>query len=532
MAKNKIDSNKRVELLEQMGSIAKPNQTNRIAKAEFTGERTTNVWTDAIKSMNKPYGYDEFVTTVQLCRFFYRTEPVVSTVINKFVEIGINGLNFSKNNLTDNEFRVFTSLEPKLLDFAEQMAIEYLLSGLVAPEIGYSKINDKNYIFSLGVKKYSSLELPDSMWIRDPKSITIYTHWLSDKPTYYVKIPANIVSFIQNKGKFSDGKEDIELYKLLVDFYPEFVAAINKGLTEVPLENNLIFRRRYTSDNAYPIPYIASSLDALQHKRKLRRMDYSLIDKVISAILHVKVGSDDFPVTESEEDQGYLDELRSQMRMRGNTEQLMERIFQLFTNHTVELNWVFPDSSILLDVEKYSDINQEILFGLGFPRVLITGEAAKTGTSDPELAMIAPIKTMENFRKRIIEVIRNICREVALRNGFKNPPHVEFEALNLHSFKDFIEGLGKLYDASALSRTTLAKVYGKDFNEELDLLEAESKELKSRNLPGFGPTPFGSNQPAVAPTTGKPATGAPVPVKKKPAQPKTEATAGEVGENE
>lgn len=511
--KQEVDLQKRQEVLQ----VAEAIKSNRIAQAEFTGERVTNIWTDAIKSMNKPYGYDEFVQSVQLCRFFYRTEPVVSTVINKLVEIGINGLNFSKNKLTDNEFRVFTSLEPKLLEFAEQMAMEYLMSGLVSPEVGYNKVNDKNYIFSLGVKKYTSLELPDSLWVRDPKSLKIYSHWLSDKPTYYVKIPDDIISFIQKKGKFADGKEDKELYELLKEFYPEFVAAVNKGEREILLENDLIFRRRYMSDNAYPIPYIASTLDALQHKRKLRRMDYSLIDKVISAILHVKVGNDEFPITESAEDETYLNELRTQLRLRGNSEQLMERIFQLITNHTVELNWVFPESAILLDTEKYADINQEILFGLGFPRVLITGESQRSGASDPELAMIAPIKTMEDFRKKIIEVIRNICREVALRNGFKNPPQVEFQALNLHSFRDFIDGLSKLYDASALSRTTLAQVYGKDFNEELDLLTAENEELTSRGLTPFGPTPFGSN---AAPGQGVPpqagAKPAPKPAPKKP----------------
>lgn len=465
-----------------------------IAMAEF-GSTVTNIWTDARKSMNKPYDYDKYVETVNLCRFFYKTEPVVSTVINKLVEIGINDLVFSKNKLSDNEFRVFKAIKPKLLEFAEQMAQEFLLSGLVVPEVGWKKVNDKKFIFSLGVKRYSSLVLPDSMSIRDPKTIKIYTHWLEDQPSYYIKVPDEVVAFLKNKGKFADGKEDKELYENLKKFYPEFVKLVLSGQTEILLENDNIIRRKYTSDNPYPIPYISASLDALQHKRKLRRMDYSLIDKVISAILHVKVGSDDFPITESPEDQQYIDDLAAQLRMRGNNEQLMERIFQLVTNHTVEINWIFPNAEILLDPAKYNDINQEVLFGLGFPRILITGEASKTGTSDPELAMLAPLKTMENFRSKIIGVIKDICSEVSIRNKFRNAPEVEFAALNLHNFRDLIDGLKILYDASALSRTSLSKVYGIDFMEQVDQLETENTELTKRNLPLYGANPFSANSP-------------------------------------
>lgn len=472
-----------------------------VAMAEF-GSTTTNPWTDPLKAKDKKVDYDEFVKLNSLCRFFYKSEPVVSTVINKLVEIGINDLVFSRNGLSENEFRLFSALKPRLIDFSEQMAQEFLLSGLVVPEIGYEKNKDKEFIFSLGVKKYTSLILPESLTLRDPSTIKIKSTWFGDKPIYFIKIPEDIIKIITSKG--SKNAQEKEQYDSMVKQFPEFVKLVSTGVKEVPLENDNIIRRKYTADNSYPIPYISPTLDALQHKRKLRRMDYTLIDKVISAILHVKVGSDEFPVTDSEEDQAYLDELRNQLRMRGNSDQLMERIFQLVTNHTVEMAWVFPDAQILLNEKKYDDINQEILFGLGFPRVLITGEAAKTGTSDPELAMLAPVKTMENFRSKIIEVIRDICTEVSMRNNFKSAPIVEFAELNLHAFADFINALDKLYQASALSRTDLARVLGYDFLDQLEKLDAENQELTKRGLPTVGPNPFGSPANNTGGDTAKP----------------------------
>ena len=451
---------------------------------------STNPWKDPTKDIGKSVDYDDYAKTIDMCRFFYKTEPLVSTVVNKLVEIGINDLTISKEGLSDNEFRVFTALKPRLLEFAETLAQEYFLSGLVVPEIGYGPV-DKDTIFELGIKKYSRLIFPTSMWVRDPKSIKINTSIMSDQPSYYFVIPDDVVEFIKQKGKYSDGREDKELFAKLKTYYPDFVKYVLSGNTEILLDSKLIIRRKFSSENPYPIPYISPVLDALQHKRKMRRVDYSIMDKMLGAILHIKVGSDDFPITSSDEDAKVLEELRQQLNYRFMSDQYLERIFQLITNHTVSLNWVFPNTDLLRDVNKYDDINQEILIGLGFPRVLITGESQRTGTSDPEIALISPVKTMESMRRKIIRIIRDITRTVAVENNFK-PPRVSFKSLNLHAFKDFMEVLSKLYDSSAISRTSMAESVGYDIMDELDKLAAEKDELESRGLSGVGLQPFSS----------------------------------------
>jgi hypothetical protein len=207
----------------------------------------------------------------------------------------------------------------------------------------------------------------------------------------------------------------------------------------------------------------------------------------------VKVGSDLFPVTQSDEDQAIITDLRNQLMFRFNSQQNLERIFQLLTNHTVSLEWIFPDSQILLNTEKYRDINQEILFGLGFPQVLITGEAQRTGSSDPEIAMISPVKTMENFRRKIIRIISEVCKQVAELNGFKTAPQVSFTSLNLHAFADFMSALGKAYEISGISRTSFDEAIGYDFTDELSKLVEENTALQDSGLPEFGPTPNSRN---------------------------------------
>lgn len=458
-----------------------------LASSSYSVAASTNVWKDVKTFSTKSTDKDAYNEMVTLCRFFYKTEPVVSTVINKLVEIGINDIIISKKGLSDNEFRVFQSLKPRLLDFSEAMAQELLLSGLVVPEIGYGPV-DKEEIAELGIKKYSRLIFPISMWVRDPNSIQINSSLMSDSPSYYVIIPDEVVYFIKNKGKYSDGNSDPDLFAELKTYYPDFVKKVLAGEKQFLLDNKLIIRRKYLADSPYPIPYISSALDALQHKRRMRRMDYSIMDKVISAIMHIKVGSDEFPVTE--EDDSTFTSIRNQLQLRFQSDLNLERIFQLITNHTVDISWVFPETGLLSDDKRYDGINEEILFALGFPRVLITGETARTGTSNPEIAILSPLKTMDFIRRKILKVLKEICRVVAEENNFKVPASVTFKALNLHSFNEFMTSLEKLYNMSGVSRTSVADYLGFDFQDEVDKLETEKALIEDKGLSTFGEQPF------------------------------------------
>ena len=458
---------------------------------------STNVWQDAKTNQLKIVDKLEWDRIVTLCRFFYITEPVVATVINKLVEIGINDIIISKTGLSDNEFRVFTALKPRLLEFAETIAQELLLSGLVVPEIGYGPV-EKDEIFELGIKKYSKLIFPVSMWVRDPLSIKINSSMMSDSPSYYVIIPDAVRIFIRTGGTYPDGTKDVDLYNNIKTYYPDFVKKVLNGDILYLIDNKLIIRRKYLTSNPYPIPYISSALDALQHKRRMRRMDYSIMDKVISAIMHIKVGSDTFPVTSSEEDKEVFSDLRAQLGMRFQSDQNLERIFQLITNHTVDISWVFPDTSLLTESHRYDSINEEILFGLGFPRILITGEAVRSASSDPELAILSPIKTMEVLRRKILKIIRDICKTVAQENNFKVPT-VKFRALNLHSFVDFMAALEKLYNISGVSRGSVSEYLGYDFEEEADRLADEETVIAEKGLSPSGQQPFSANTGANKP---------------------------------
>lgn len=473
--------------------------SDKLAKATFLPNQNVsfvNPWKGTQVDKMEVLDLDTFEKLVNACRFFYRYDSLVSTVIDKLTEIGINNIEYDKSKLNENEKKVMDNLVPKLKEFAEQVSLEYLISGLVVPEIKYAPVSKKE-LKEWKIKRYDTLTLPVYMWLRDPTTIKINDALGITEPSYFYKIPEDLVFFIQNEGKYKDGTEDKELYQELLTYYPEFVQAVRDNKRFILLENKLIVRRKVVTDSPYPTPYLTSVLEALKHKRNLRRMDYSIASRVISAIQLFRLGSDEFPVTEDQEET--FDELRQQMYHRYSTNEDVERIFQLFANHTLQIDWVMPPVEALLDETKYREVNDDIIFGLGFPRILITGETSRSGTSNSEYATMSPVRTMENIRDKVLVILSDIIYNIWEKNGFRGEmPTLKFEPINLVSFGDLIEGLTRLYESGNLSRTHHAKAFGYDIDEEFRLKKEENDVMDEMGLEEFAPQPYspqpGNNQ--------------------------------------
>jgi hypothetical protein len=317
---------------------------------------------------------------------------------------------------------------------------------------------------------------------------------LGSKQSYYLKISDDMRYFIQSKGVYPDGSSDKELYVKLATMFPELVRAIQKGEDKVLIDNELIIRGKVLKDSPYPIPYMARAIEAMQHKRNLKKADYSVAARVINAILHVSIGSDEFPLTEDQEE--LVLDLQNKLKYnRTLANDDLERVFALFTNHVVKLNWVFPDITSLLDDSKYNSVNEDILIALGFPRILITGETQRSFSSDPNMATLAPTEAMRRVRDALMKIVDKVFMELSnLNSAIKTVPEVSFAPISLLSMSDFYSGIKELYSTGNLSRRSYAESFGFVFGEEMDRMESEEQQLRERNLPEFKPVPH-SNVP-------------------------------------
>lgn len=467
---------------------------DKLAKAAFMrnigSNSVVNPWTADDIDKLEVEDVKEFREVVDVCRFFYKRDPIASTVINKLVDIGITELEFEHSKLTPNQENIIESMVETLEEYAEAIALEYLISGLVIPEASYTAV-PKALLNKMGIKKYTSFVLPTDLWLRDPMTIKIKQVW-SSQPTYYVQVPDDLIHFIQNEGIYEDGTEDRELYLELLKRYPKFVTDIKAGKVEIKLENDLVLRRKVVSDSPYPVPYMYGATESMKHKRNIRRMDYSVASRVISAIQLIKVGNDEYPLTEDDDD--VLNNLKDEMFWRNTGGREIERIFQLFTNHTVEIEWVFPDMTSLLDDAKYKDVNRDIFYALGFPAILITGETERSSASEAEYAILGPLKTIKNFRKKILRIINSILEKTLELNGVKFDTQFRFSPINLQAMEVFYEVLTKLYESGNISRESYIEPLGFNLEDELSKLEQEKEQMDDMDLPEFQPTAF-SPQP-------------------------------------
>jgi hypothetical protein len=451
--------------------------------------------------------HDNYEKVIKDCRFYFRHDPLASTVIRKLVDLSINNLVVQPDGkATVTEKAIYNALEKDLIGFLRKAAFEFLITGLLVPEIKLTRISKSDLQYK-NIKRLESLMYPTSMWIRDSKDIEIKRPLITEKESLFLKISEEVLFFIQNKGEYPDGERDVELYKEIAKLYPEFVKQILAGKTKVLLENPLVIKSLALADSAYPIPYLYPALEALKHKRNLRRMDYSVAARVISAILHVKVGSDDFPLTEDQEDE--LTDLENKFKWRETlSTDDVERVFAFFTNHTVDLKWIFPEMEALLDDKKYDTVNQDIIVALGFPRILITGETERSFASDPQIATLSPLQTMQQLQRQLLPIAEKIFMEMKNYNKILTTyPIVKFKPINLMSLQLFYDGLSALYESGNLSRTDYTEAYGYDFRDTQEQRAEEDELMKELDVEEFAPVPH-SNEPnkpgATTKTTAKP----------------------------
>lgn len=445
--------------------------------------------------------HDTYVKIIKDCRFFFRHEPIATTVVTKMVGLAINDIIIPQNNISKTDYQVYASLKKDVIKFLRKASLEFLTTGLVVPEITLEVISKKE-LREKGIQRLERLLYPTKMWLRDSQDITIKRPFITDEESYFLNVPDDVIFFIQNKGTYSDGSKDKELYAEIARLYPDFIQKILSGETKILLDNPLIIKSTILSDSQYPIPFLYPGLESFKHKRNLRRMDYSIASRVISAILHVTAGNDNFPLTEDQQD--FLDDLESKFHWReGFNMNDIERVFTLFTNHTVTLNWIFPDVEALLNDKKYDAVNKDIILALGFPRILITGETEKSFTSDPEIATLSPASTMEVMRDELMPIINKVFYEVKEQNNLGGVlPEIKFKPINLLGLRLFYEGIIKLYETGNLSRESFAESYGFTLSEELNKKVEEKEMMKELglDLPTAGEPP-----PVVPGAPGKPA---------------------------
>jgi len=199
---------------------------------------------------------------------------------------------------------------------------------------------------------------------------------------------------------------------------------------------------------------------------------------VIAAIQLIKLGSDEFPTI----DESDFDYIKEQMNYRTNKGQA-EKIFQLFANHTLSIEWVAPDTAAMLNRDKYSSVDDDIIAGFGFPRTLITGETLRSNVEGgSDIATFSPIATLESIRFKLLAWTNDLYEEVRDKNKFKSIPIPSFSPMKLYSLVDLNVITRDLYKEGSLSRKTRLQLQGIDQDTEMERIKEEDTAYKENDI--------------------------------------------------
>lgn len=451
----------------------------RIAKAQSTItptflETTNNIIGNNTGRKIVPGYYDgtaklgNYHDDIKLCRWFYTFDPIAGTVTNRMADMAITTIrNRRKTKLNteavdDATMAYFDAVIRRLRPFLKLVALEYLLHGLVVPEYTLNKIRGDLLSEKLGRKRYS---IPDGIWVRNPENLILRRRPIGIERQVWLKIPKEDIDLIMNKGVRTDGTQDKEAYTFLITNFPEYVAAIRNGQTKFLLDTARPIMRKITSYEDYPAPFLRNALSALQHKAYLKTMDRAIASRAIEAIRLIKTGDKDFPADDDD-----ITALESKVTSSNSAG---ERVFNLFTNHTVSIEWIFPPLEALLNEAKYSEPNADIFLALGFPRILTTGETLRSNSSDSKIASLGPKATLDDLREAILAWLEGLYQELAERNGFDRVPEPYFSPIATTDYTALVQFAIQAQQAGAISKDTVAQLYGSDFETEADQIESE-----------------------------------------------------------
>jgi len=410
----------------------------------------------------KEYTYHE---VVKYCRLFFKRDSIVRTVINRMVNLAVTKIRNQKSRQEDPNAKYYDAVLERIKPYLKHMATEYLVTGLVVPAITYKTVMMNRLDPSLGRKR---VEIPDELWVRNPANIKLRRRPVGLKRAVYLEIPQDEINFINSKGKRNDGTDDTAAYRELVRQSPAYVKAVQAGQRIFPLDNANPIYGQMTADSDYPMPFMQNALVSMQHKEYLKLMDRTIVSRSIEMIRQVKVGSDNFPATD--------DDIDATQKAIADAAASGDRIFNLFTNHTVDIQWILPPLDALLNEIKYVEPNADIFMALGFPRILTVGESLRSNSSDSRIAALGPMATLAELREKLIEWIEWLYEDLADRNNFSSWPVPYFSPVQFQDMTALTQFAIQAQQVGAISKDVIAQMYGSTYEEELEKISFEVNE--------------------------------------------------------
>lgn len=460
-----------------------------------------------------------FRDVVFACRMAYTSKGIIRNIIDMMTDFTVEGLQFlHPDKKVEAFFRVWAK-KVRLSDAVSEFTRHMLVDGNVVVMRTKAKITEPVKQQWQEKALGQSLEKIYVETKSKKNEIPWNYHFLNVAALYWVGGEANIANGVNSRGlAFKPAETLVQAIRTPRDIFQQQLVnnlpeKVRKAIQDTGNQGNIIFldmddltviHNKKDSWEDWGVPFLYSILADLQYKDKLRMAEMSALDGLINVIRLWKLGdhTNDYMPTPD-----VIDRLIDVLQ--GNTG---GGAIDIVWDSLIEMKDFYPPIDKILGQEKYTQVNRDILIGMGVPEVLIGGDGAKFSNSWIQLKTV--VERLQYLRGKISEWLDEEIKIVCEAMDIDTVPLIRFNSDNLDDKNVSRKLILGLLDRNIVSVEAVHKVYGEDFLLEVDRIQKEKPLLKTAKIDVIGP--YDPNDPS--PKNGSsPAGGSSTKKKPKPA---------------
>jgi hypothetical protein len=423
---------------------------------------------------------------IKLAVELYFKEPIVGSVIDMMVDFSASGFT---NECDDAEVKKIYDKwceEMNINELLEKIFLEYYRSGNVTVYRSQdnAKVKRKRRKAVSGEVDIQEYQFPSGYSVLNPMNVYVNGSMFANTERVQLKVTDEMSNLLRDSSPTSNTIQDIP---------PDIARDVRNGGTFVTLNPELTSRitRKKMDYERYASPFLERVFEPIMYKAKLRLMDMSTIEGLVNQLVTVTIGDKDFPATDED-----LEAVAALF-------QTPNKAYTVFWNHTLKVTFHKPEGIDTLTGDKYAQVNEDIMAGLGVSRSLLDGGGGGSGSnfSNSWISILSFIERLENARNKVKYWIENEYRRIARENGFKSFPKVRFNKMNLREDTYISDVLLAMYDRGLIDEEDILTETGREYNAVVDM-----KKRNDKNAELFFPPeqPFQGGNSAPAPTGGAP----------------------------
>lgn len=387
----------------------------------------------------------------------YEKEPVVGAVIDLMVDFSASGFT---NECEDQEVKKLFDTWSKEIKFAELIEgifLEFYRSGNVTIYRSDKNATVKKTTKSKRKSSTKAYEFPAGYTILNPLSVYVDGLLMFNQEIVSLQLNDQIIKMIRDATTPD---------YVLAQLPSEFVQAVRGGKARVPLNPELVSRltRRKQPYERYASPFLERVFETILYKRKLRLMDMSTIEGIINQLVTVTVGNDEFPADD--------DDLKAIAELFNTP----NKAYTVFWNHTLQVTFHKPEGLDVLTQDKYKQVNDDIMTGIGVSRVLLDGQGANFSTA--WVSILSLIERLENAREKVKNWIEAEYKRIAEANDLSATPTIRFDNMNLRQDTYVRDVLLAMYDRGLIDEEDLLTETGRDYTTVVEMKKRNDKNKK------------------------------------------------------